>query len=337
MNRSRMKTKFSMYVLLSIFLLMFLPNLATATIITGGEVVPAYPAGDPDPWDIQVDPTGDPPDFSWADLIIGNTGIGSLEINDFSEINDSSGYIGFGPSSSGTVDVDSAGWNNYHTWDADEETYWGGELYVGYEGTGVMNIFDDGYVYNDANGYIAFAPGSSGTVNVNDELWEIHGDLYVGYEGTGVMNIFNVGYVYNDANGYIAFAPGSSGTVDVDDADWDIYGDLHVGYEGTGVMNIFNDGYVHNDANGYIAFAPGSSGTVDVDDADWDIYGDLHVGHGGTGTMVISNSGYVYVDDTAWIGYEPNSIGSVTVTGGQEGEGWDPSDWYISDELVVGY
>ena len=288
MNRSRMKTKFSMYVLLSIFLLMFLPNLATATIITGGEVVPAYPAGDPDPWDIQVDPTGDPPDFSWADLIIGNTGIGSLEINDFSEINDSSGYIGFGPSSSGTVDVDSAGWNNYHTWDADEETYWGGDLYVGYEGTGVMNIFDDGYVYNDANGYIAFAPGSSGTVNVNDELWEIHGDLYVGYEGTGVMNIFNVGYVYNDANGYIAFAPGSSGT-------------------------------------------------VDVDDADWDIYGDLHVGHGGTGTMVISNSGYVYVDDTAWIGYEPNSIGSVTVTGGQEGEGWDPSDWYISDELVVGY
>jgi len=341
MNRPRMKTKFSMYVLLSIFLLALLPNLATADITTTGDISPlAYDdVNAPNPWYVDADQASLGFDANYTDLIIGNTATGTLDINDTdvtSRVNNATGYIGYDATIKGTVDVNGGDWYNY-TWEDADGVVHGGDLYVGYNGEGTLNILNDGYVYTEGNGYIAFAAGSDGTVDVNNSTWEIGyydddkgkyvgGDLYVGKGGKGVMNIVNGGDVYNYGNGYIAFDAGSIGTVDVNDAGWLIDQDLYVGYGGNGYMNITNGAYVETDENGYIGFAADSVGTVDVtggqlgegwDPSEWNIGGELFVGGEGEGTLNIEKGGLVQVgsDDSVYIGDMPGSIGTVTVNG----------------------
>ena len=233
MNRPRMKTKFSTYLLLSIFLLAFLPNLATATIIATG-TSPAYPLSAPFGWDIEdVVHVGDP-DPNFLNLIIGDTTTGSMIINGGSWVQDANGYIGKASGGTGTVEV-TGQWSMWYNQGRTSLPVQPGTgyLYVGYNGTGVMNILDGGYVYNAADGYIGFGPGSKGTVTVSggqavfDEfyeewywspsMWSITDDLIVGSEGTGTLLIEKGGYVgvggYTSV--YIGDMPGSTGTVTV--------------------------------------------------------------------------------------------------------------------------
>ena len=103
MNRARMTTQFSTCVLFSIFtIVILLPNLSTAAIITSGDIDPPYPVGVPDPWDII------------GNLTIGNTTDGSIEINNASQVSNSNGYVGYNPDSIGTVTVtgQNSHWNN---------------------------------------------------------------------------------------------------------------------------------------------------------------------------------------------------------------------------------
>jgi len=348
MKWSRMKTKFSVYLLLSIFLLAFLPNLATAEITADG-TTPAYPAADPDPWILQVDPTGDPPDANYIDLIID----GSLEINEDSGVEDANGYIGFASGSSGTVDVvDDAYWYNYenavHPTEGDSY-YWGGDLYVGYEGTGELNILSDGYVWADVNGYIGFGPDSIGSVTVTGEDSELYidQDLYVGYGGEGTMVVSDGAYVYSGWDTIIGYKPNSTGSVTVtggqwiegegtwwDDSELEVDGELIVGYEGDGTLLVEEGGYVDVDGGVYIGGYEDANGIVTVtgreiyeEDGDGlftgssqaasELYidGELVVGYEGNASLLIEDGAYVYVYDDATIGMESGSTGMVTVTG----------------------
>ena len=243
MDKAIMTTRRTRCVLFSIFIIVILwTNLSTAAIIQDGDFSPTYDPNEGWPWRIDNEPelddlivgntaygrmeitdgfgvvningyigkeatasglvtvTGQTTYLSgWkndGDLYVGYSGIGELEIFDNGDVSSSRGIIGYMPGSRGTVDVNGLGseWSN------------NGHLYVGFAGTGEMNISNGGYVYNDANGYIAFAPGSSGTVDVNgpDSEWYNNGKIYVGGSeeaagGTGLLNIINDGVVQADS------------------------------------------------------------------------------------------------------------------------------------------
>lgn len=127
---------------------------------------------------------------SWTNsgnLAVGYFGTGTLNITDGGSVNSTYGYIGLASGSTGTVNVEGAS----STW-----TNSSSALYVGYEGTGTLNVTDGGTVEN-TDGYIGYFSGSTGTVTVDgtDSEWTNSDDLFVGKNGTGELEITDGGLV----------------------------------------------------------------------------------------------------------------------------------------------
>lgn len=219
----------------------FSPNLSKASVIISGDVSPDYP--DTDPWFIHLD--ADPNN----DLIVGNTADGSIEINGGNWVENVDGYIGKNPNVSGTVTVTGEGVLFGSRWFNNEY------LYVGYSGTGVLDISAGGHV-RSTDGIIGTMPGSSGTVTVTGQgslaasLFESD-NIYVGYEGEGELSVSDGGNVVTSLSSFIGYQPGSVGNVTVTGADslWQTTGGLYVGGGadgpgGTGLLNIGAGGTV---------------------------------------------------------------------------------------------
>ena len=153
-----------------------------------------------------------------GNLSVGYFGTGSLSITDGASVSSTYGYVGLGSGSTGTVTVD----GDSSTWTNTSST-----LYVGYEGTGTLNVTDGGEV-EDTDGYIGYFSGSTGSVVVNgaDSTWTNSDDLVVGKNGTGTLDIINGGLVSvagtltidndNDADSFIYMS---------DDGMLAVYGD----------------------------------------------------------------------------------------------------------------
>ena len=236
MNQARTTIRLSPCILFLILVIGTLsPNLSTAAIITSGDVIsPVYDSNDP--WFIHFEPELD-------DLIVGDTTVGSMEINTGSWVQNTDGYIGRNPTASGTVTITGEGmffgsrwWNNDY-------------LYVGYSGTGVLNISAGGHV-RSTDGIIGTMAGSSGSVTVSGSgaqftsLFESD-NIYVGYEGEGELLVSDGGNVVTSLSSFIGYQPGSVGYVDVNGTDslWQTTGGLYVGggadsAGGTGSLSI---------------------------------------------------------------------------------------------------
>ncbi len=243
----------------------------------------------------------------------GWCGTGSLTIQDGRAVTSSFGYLGYRSGSTGTATVDGTG----STWYTLPQT----GIYVGYSGSGTLNISNGGSVINDyydsspAN-YIGYNSGSTGTVTVDGtgSTWS-GSNLYVGYSGSGTLKVKN----------------GGSATY---------ANDLCLGFSGAGEMLITDGGSVSN-ATGYIGYKLGSTGTVTVQDAhsSWTNSGDLYVGGntsdlcyavgGGTGTLSIASGGSVS-NGYGYVGCGGSlTRGTATV----EGTG---STWTNGGDLYVG-
>ncbi|MPS49370.1 autotransporter domain-containing protein [Methylobacillus sp.] len=120
------------------------------------------------------------PGSAWTNTIaldVGRSGTGTLNIEAGGAVSSSDGYIGNSYSgSTGNVTVTGPG----STW---TNTY---SLYVGYYGTGTLNIEAGGAV-SSGNGYIGYSSGSTGNVTVTGpgSTWTNTSSLQVGYAGTG--------------------------------------------------------------------------------------------------------------------------------------------------------
>ena len=262
-------------------------------------------------------------------LYVGYSGTGILSIQNGGQVSNTTGYLGYNSGSSGTATVDGTNskWTNQ-----------GQYLYVGYSGTGTLNIQNGGQVSNNySDGYLGYSSGSSGTATVDglNSNWTNLRYLYVGNSGTGILNIRNGGQVSNNYDGYLGYESGSRGTATVDGtgSKWTNYSFLYVGNSGTGTLNIQNGGQVSN-TTGYLGYNSGSSGTVTVDgtNSKWTNSANLYVGGyngSGTGTLNIQNGGQVS-NAYGCLGNMSGSIGTVTVDG-------SGSKWTNSGELEVGY
>ena len=236
-------------------------------------------------------------------------------------------YVGYG----GTAAVtQSAGTNNaatlylgYNSAGNGTYTITGGTLassgyqYIGYSGTGTLNIQNAAQVSN-AVGYLAYSSDSNGTVAVDGSgsTWTNSGDLHVGLGGTGTLSIQNSGQVTN-VYGHLGYNSGSCGAASVEGSGskWTNSASLYIGHSGTGTLLIREGGEVSS-KGGWVGYDASGDGTVTVDGSGskWTNSATLYVGYSGAGALNIKNGGQVS-NAGAYLGYHIGSAGTATVDG----------------------
>src|SRR5262249_1344561 len=129
-----------------------------------------------------------------GDLVIGQSGTGTLNITGGGRASNVTGYVGATGTGTVTVsgsssDSDASAWLNSR------------DLYVGDEGTGTLNILNGGTVSN-AIGLIGNQAGGNGTVIVSGtngnglaSTWTSAAQINIGYSGTGSLLVQGGGKV----------------------------------------------------------------------------------------------------------------------------------------------
>lgn len=300
-------------------LLTVCPTAADAAIGLSGDIDPIYAGADP--WELGND-----------DLKVGNSSTGTLLINNSSVVNDRSGYLGYDTGSSGTANVTGTGsaWNNTE------------DLYIGREGTGLLNIENGGTVDVTQHTVVGQYPIGTGTIHFNNGTLNTGGLLAspINLLGTGTINtaglVSDVNLVFDAGTGYqsqitLNSLPGQNVTINIDASGLADTILLGAGLEDTGTLSIA-DGLAMSSAYGILGYYAGSNGTANVTGAGtaWNNAEDLHVGSSGTGTLNITNGATVsnYYGFLG-AGSGSDSIGTANVTGAG-------SAWNSNEGLFVG-
>ena len=248
-----------------------------------------------------------------GDLYIATTGTATLNVIAGGYATNTTGYLGTNAGSVGTATVSSGTWAN------------NGELFVGYSGTGTLNVTGgsvtnlDGYLgYDMDSGYGA---DSVGTATVASGTWANNGDLFVGNMGTGTLNV--TGGSVTNLFGVIGDRAGSVGTATASSGTWANSGWLYVGNSGTGTLNV-TGGSVTNSIG--LLGASGGNGIATVSSGTWANRSGLYVGYGGIGTLNVT--GGSVTNSNGYLGNNAGSVGTATVSSGT---------WANSGEFHVGY
>ena len=281
-------------------------------------------------------------------LAVGVWGEGDLTVSGGGQVYASDVYIGgtpldvlgwaydpnLMPNGTGTVTVTGP--------DSRLEAYAYTSLYVGYSGTGLLDVNEGGQVAANL-AVVGGAPDATGTVIVHDpdSALSVDGDLVVGAWGNGDVTVAEGGRVTtsglyiggfevnpDDFDPYMLDDFGEArgtGTVRVEGTDSlleMLYGNpAYVGYTGEGTLEILDGGQVST-ASAVVGTFEGSSGRVLVDGAGaiWSIIGGGGASSDtvaeGDGEVVVSNGGRVDVD-----GFDAVLAVGDTITVGSEGQG----------------
>jgi T5SS/PEP-CTERM-associated repeat protein len=205
----------------------------------------------------------------------------------------------------------------------------GGQLVIGYDGTGRLTIADVGDA-SSTEGLVGLAADATGTVTVTGGAsWTINERIAVGENGSGTLNIEDGGIVDN-GNATVGGGVGSNGAVNVtgDNSTWNNRGNLSVGYSGSGQMQVEAGGQIFSAiaAIGHNADSMGSASVGD-EDSRW-TSNELQVGSAGNGALTIDAAGNVSTM-LATIGTFASGTGIVTVMG-------SGATWSNSGQLSVG-
>jgi outer membrane autotransporter protein len=293
---------------------------------------------------------------SWTvggDLIVGDTGTGTLSIANGGTVSNDNGFLGNQASGNGTVTVSGRdGLGNASTWTNN------GDLVLGQSGTGRLNITGGGTVSNQS-GYVGATGTGNATVSGTDSnghasTWTNAFSLLVGDAGVGTLSVL-AGGVVNSADGTIGNQLGSNGAVTVSGSDglghvstWTSTNQFYIGLDGTGTLNILGGGVV-NSGQGLIGGTTGSTsngvGTVAVSGTDgqghasaWTAANNIYVGFLGAGTLNIADGGTVSTSAAGggaasiYIGLDNGSTGTVTISSSTA----DISTLTATDRIEVG-
>lgn len=249
-------------------------------------------------------------------------------------------------------------------------------LYVGYSGTGTLDVNEGGTVTSESV-VIGGAPDGVGTVTVDDDGSTLTADdIQVGAWGTGYVTVSGAADVTTnelriggiDAGGVDDLPPqmladfgegtgvgtltvtGGGSTMTVD-------GLTYVGHYGTGTLDV-NDGGVFSTGEMAVGVAPSSQGTVTIDgpgsqvviDADAGeagpgyVPGVMIVGAHSLGDVTVSNQGQLTVDGVLYAGgYPADALNYTPALGGEEPGGTgtvtvtDEGSTLTAGELDIGY
>ena len=240
-----------------------------------------------------------------ADLRIGNSGTGTLNVTGGSVIN-RAGSLGFNAGGVGTATVSSGTWGNSF------------DLNVGYAGTGTLDV-TGGSVFN-AVSTLGAQIGGVGTATVSSGTWANSSILFAGLYGTGTLNV--TGGSLTNSIGYLGH--GGIGAATVSSGTWANRDSLTVGFSGTGTLNV-TGGSVTN-LDGFLASAHANSvGTATISGGTWASNGDLYVGNRGGGTLNVT--GGSVTNSRGNLGFYATGVGTANVSSGT---------WANSAALLIG-
>ncbi|MBP7951534.1 MAG: autotransporter-associated beta strand repeat-containing protein [Verrucomicrobiales bacterium] len=169
--------------------------------------------------------------------------------------------IGLNSGNIGTVTVD-GGTLNSHTMNS----------FIGYEGTGTLNVQSGGkFLAHDYVPIVGYGADSTGFVTVTGAGSQLTSDdgFYVGYDGAGTLTIQSSGKIVAENTAtVIGVNSGSTGTIGVSGAASQLISrnGVFVGYDGTGTLSVEADGTIKTDV-GYgaaLAYVGSSKGTLNL-------------------------------------------------------------------------
>ena len=262
-------------------------------------------------------------------LFVGASGNGTLGIENRGLVSAAEAIVGEDAGSVGLVTVTGGG-----AFDV------GGNLIVGYGGTGRLEIGGGGAVTTGNQGVIAYFGGSKGTVTVagRGSVWNLGNAMQVGRDGTGELIISDGGIVSTTSAAVaqdfrtIGSSTDSSGSVTVTGtgAAWHGNGTLGVGGDGTGTLTVAAGGLVTS-ATAILGSGVHGIGTATVtgENSIWTNSDVSFVGFFGKGALTVEKGGRA-TSTTTFIGHGADSTGTVSVTGAN-------STLANSADLLVGY
>ncbi len=296
-----------------------LPTAHAAIVATGG----VYPSN-PDDWN------------NSTDGYVGRIFDGTLTVNSGSDLTSQRGYIGFSSGVSGAITVDGVGstWTNTM------------KLFVGFNGSGTLNISNSGAVSVEGATYVN---GSLGTIVFGPDDGSLSTrSLYVSptqLSGIGTIDVrglvSDVDLVFDASHGLsqtftFADSADQNVTINLEMSNSSIVGDLGAGYQGNASLSI-TDGISVCSASGCLGYSSGSAGRATIDGANstWTTDSSLCVGRKGNGTLKITNGGSVFSNDgfvsgISFDGVINDNIGTATVDG-------DNSKWVNDNYLYIGF
>lgn len=272
-----------------------------------------------------------------GEIYVGDTGVGTLTIEDGGTASSGNGALGYTGGTGTVIVTGSDGSGNVSSWTMP------GDLAVGAGGTASLSILNGGLVSN-AHGNIAFGGGTaSATVSGvdahgNASTWINTSTLTVGNAGVGSLLIENGGLVRSvqgAIGGTTGVGPGvSSGTVTVSGSDgngrvstWSLGDNLYVGFSDPGDLTVEAGGAVSGHTV-YIGYEAGGNGLVTVTGRDaisarassLDFSAQLNVGYEGIGELTIEDRGTVLAPRTQ-IAVQAGSSGTLSLLGDASGRG----------------
>ena len=292
-------------------------NPVYSAISASGDLTPGY-VGPVDPWNIN------------DELVIGDTGDGSLTIDGGSDVSSDGGVLGKDPGAMGRVTVDGSG----SSWTQSEI------LSVGGGGSGELEVQAGGFL---SSGFskIGDLSGSLGVARVSGagSTWDIGDALYIGHLGSGVLHIESGGFVDVEDNTWVARVEGAGGSLVFDGGTLNTSGLVAAPDEliGSGVITtktIVSDLDLRfdstHDLQQQIVFdqLPGQDITVNLDITDINNTGTLGVGKKGVGLLTIKDGRSIH-SISGMLGVEAGSHGSATIDGAG-------SSWTSIASLAVG-
>lgn len=279
------------------------------------------------------------PSPNWVEageIYVGDTGVGTLTIQDGATASSASGTIGYTGGNGTVIVTGSDGAGQVSTWTMP------GQLNVGAGGTASLSILNGGLV-SSSHGHIAMGGTASVTVSGVDadghvSTWLSSGQVVVGFEGAGSLRIENGGLVRSDQGtigGTTGATPGlSSGTATVSGSDghgnvstWALTSNLYVGFTDPGDLTVDSGGAITGHT-AYIGYQPNGNGTATVSGRDavsgrassLNFSAQLNVGYEGIGELTIEDSGTVQTSRTR-IAVQAGSTGTLNLLGNASGRG----------------
>lgn len=246
-----------------------------------------------------------------AQLYIGQTGTGAVQVTNGSLFTDSHLWLGYNAGSSGTLSA--TGPNS--------SVNVSGNLHVGHEGTGVFSLSEGAGFY----GIYAFVGSNSAdskgslTLDGAGTTFTLNNDLHVGLNGTGTLSVTN-GARGSTSQLLLGTNIGTVGTAMVSGAgsSWLAYSYLSIGHDGSGTLDITNGGVVSGGYTygSFVGNEATGSGTVNVKGAGSQFsVSELSVGYRGTGVLNVTDGATAAASGFTALGYLFGSNGAATISG----------------------
>lgn len=247
-----------------------------------------------------------------GDLVIGQSGTGSLSILNGGTVSSQTAYIAADAGSQGTVTVSGIGSNGgASTWTN------AGDLCVGYDGAGTLNILAGGRVSNVTG---TISGSSNALVSGPGSSWQNSGRLTVGGFTAGTLRIED-GARVSSSDGIVGGSAQGAAVLTGAGTTWTNTGQFTVGSFGAGTLRIENGATVTSN-QGYIGANDTGSVTVTGAGSKWSMSPfSLTIGNIGTGSLTVENGGLVRAEGGVLLGVASGSGGTLLLQGSTNNRG----------------